>query len=193
MTFRAPIALLALVAMIAPVVGQPVADKGPSAAFTPLKAPVVSDYSGLAENSPFTIRPDPVVSTPEEPFPDIKLIGYMSLGGKMNAWVQPADKEDPIQLVEGIRDEASGLLLLGIKGAENMFTAAAEIETNGKTGTLRFTEAGISLASGAGAAKPAAQGQNPNPAPNRPPAPGMERPSGPLPTTTPRRRIVLPQ
>lgn len=193
MTFRSPIALLAFLALLLPVAAQPVAGKGPSAAFTPPKPPSVEAYKSLAENSPFTIRPDPVVSIPEDPFPDIKLIGYMPLGGKMNAWVQPADKEEPIQLVEGIRDQASGLLLVGIKGAESMFTAVAEIEANGKTGTLRFTDAGITLSPGAGAAKPAAQGQNPA---QQRPAPGMQNPPtvpGPPPTTTPRRRIILPQ
>lgn len=193
MNFHPTIALAVLLATLAPVAAQPGADKGPSAAFTPPKAPSVEAYTALAENSPFTIRPDPVVYTPEEPFPDIKLIGYMPLGGRMNAWVQPADKEDPIQLVEGIRDPESGLLLLGIKGAESLFTAVAEVEVNGKTGSLRFTEAGITLAPGAGAARPAPQGQNP--AQPRPP-PGMQRPStspGPPPTTTPRRRIILPQ
>jgi hypothetical protein len=188
------ICVLACLAMLVPAAAQPVAEKGPSAAFTPPKAPSVEAYRGLSENSPFTVRPDPVVNVPEEPFPDIKLIGYMPLGGKMNAWVQPAEQEDPIQLVEGIRDEKSGLLLVGIKGAENMFTAVAEIEVNGKTGSLRFTDAGITLSPGAGAAKPNPQGQNPGQA--RPTTPGIQRPptpSGPPPTVTPRRRIILPQ
>lgn len=193
MNSRPMIALSALLAMLVPVAAQPAADKGPSAAFTPPKAPSVEAYKSLAENSPFTIRPDPVVFTPEEPFPDIKLIGYMPLGGKMNAWVQPADKEDPIQLVEGIRDESSGLLLLGIKGAESMFTAVAEIEVNGKTGSLRFTDAGIALAPGAGAGKANPQGQNPAQGRH---SPNMQRPSTPpgsAAPNTPRRRIILPQ
>ena len=194
MNSRPMLSLLALLALLAPAVAQPTAEKGPSAAFTPPKGPAPETYTSLAEKSPFTIRPDPVVDIPEEPFPDIKLVGYVPLGGKMNAWVQPADKEDPIQLVEGVRDQASGLLLVGIKGAEDMFTAVAEIEVNGKTGSLRFTDAGISLAPGAGAAKANPQGQNP--AQPRPPTPGMQRPTtppGPPPTTTPRRRIILPQ
>lgn len=193
MNARPFFALLALSAMLAPAASQPAPTRSPAAAFTPPKAPTPETYKGLAENSPFTIRPDPVSTTVEEPFPDIKLIGYMPLGGKMNAWVQPADSEEPIQLVEGIRDEATGMLLVGIKGSENMFTAMVEIEANGKTGTLRFTDAGITLAPGSGAAKPTGQGQNPAQQRPMPGAQPPQKPAAPPPTTTPRRRIILPQ
>lgn len=180
--------LLATLAILPQAAAQPVADKGPAAAFTPPKAPSIDAYRGLAENSPFTVRADPVIAVQEEPFPDIKLIGYMPLGGRMNAWVQPADSEDPIQLVEGVRDEKSGLLLIGINGPESLFTAVAEIEANGKRGSLRFTDAGIIPAPGAGPAKsaPAANKGQRQP-------PGIQNPQLPPPTTTPRRRIILPQ
>ena len=193
MILRFPI-FLAL-CLVLPAGAQTDPPKGPAAAFTPPKASPPELYRNLSENSPFTVRPDPVTVTEEEPFPDIKLIGYMPLGGKMNAWVQPADSEEPIQLVEGVRDEASGLLLLGIKGPESLYTAVAEVEAHGKKGSLRFTEAGITLAPGASAAKPGqaqqAQGGRPNPQMQGQPA--QQRPTGPPPTTTPRRRIILPR
>lgn len=192
MLIRSTISLAFGLALALPTGAQNEPARGPAAAFTPPKAASPELYKNLSENSPFTVRPDPVAAVEEEPFPDIKLIGYMPLGGKMNAWVQPADSEEPIQLVEGTRDEASGMLLLGIKAPESLYTAVAEIEANGKKGSLRFTDAGITLAPGAGAAKPGqaqqAQGGRPNPQMQ-----GQPRPSGPPPTTTPRRRIILPR
>ena len=194
MNIRPSLVFVAVLALLAPAIGQPVGERGPAAAFTPPKAPNPAKYKGLADNSPFTIRPDPIGPAPEEPPPDISLIGCVPIGGKMNAVVQPAGKEEPIQLVEGIRDEGTGLLLVGVKGAESMFTAVAEIEANGKIIALRFTDAGLTLTPGAGAAKTSGQGQNarqPHPKTaiqNPPPA------AGPPPAATPRRRlVVLPQ
>lgn len=204
-------------------------ERTPVAAFTPPKQPDPARYQKLSDPSPFTVRLSATETTEEEPFPDLVLIGYMVLGGKMNAWVQLADAEDPVQLVEGERDPDSGILLVSIKGAEDMFTAEAEIEAQGKKGSLKFTDAGMSITPGAGAAKPVAKTGQPGGQPGQAPQPGQNQaqaagqaphgnqpghsgqqgnrpgqisptpPGGPgasgsksPPTTTPRRRIILP-
>lgn len=158
-------------------------ERAPVAGFTPPKPPDPARYEKLADPSSFTVRLSAVEPVAEDPFPELSLVGYMVLGGKMNAWVQAADAEDPVQLIEGERDTDSGILLVAVKGAEDMFTAEAEIEANGKKGTLQFTDAGMSVTPGAGAAKPAAKTAQTNPGqPGQPPQqgqPGQPNPGQP--------------
>jgi hypothetical protein len=182
-------------------------------------APKPERYQALSDPSPFTTRASEPLGGDATPPVDLTLIGIMSMEGKINVWVQPKEAEEPIQLVEGAPGpEGSGLKLVRVVSPNDMYKAVAEIEAGGQLLQVRFTEASLALAPGAGAPKPggapgqggAAKTGGGPPVPGGPPQAGQPgqpgqgqnqgqqaqrpttQPKTP-PTVTPRRRIILPK
>ena len=200
----------------APIPPEPPADaanpSAPGSVFLPPVAPNPEIYQKLADPSPFTSRPSTDTGMTASTFPEMTLIGIMTIDGKINAWVQPADAEEPVQLVEGAEPTAnSNMRLIRVISPDNMYQAVAEIEAGGQTGQVRFTDASVAVTPGAGgpvaAAKQGGQPgqpgqpngiQQPQGQPNSPNPMQMQRDrqkpkSGSPSTVTPRRRVVIPR
>jgi len=153
--------------------------------------PVMTSYSKLWTDSPFTAKPPPLTAAPQvDPFEGYSLGGVSRVeGGYFVIILHDKEPEKKVRLLPGVKSDWE---ILEVKFSETFWReTTVRVRHGGKEGDLSFDEAQLTLA----AAPQAAPQQNRGAQPRIQPGiqPGQNNPRGPQGNGRPtRQRVVVP-